>query len=124
MFVGLEKMIFIFKMQEKKNMEQVKVVTKYHGFGQYPSQSRNSPQTVQNKFSMKGCELNGQSHKQGRCDGRKRFRLFKRRCDERLFIMSGRSSGGYKLLDKRHVMIPSSMELQLIHKSKLIIASV
>src|SRR5712664_2760572 len=104
MFVVLEKMTFIFKKQEKqimeqvsqekRNMEQVKVALKCLGFGSFPSQTQKSTQTVRNKFLMKGYELNGQSLKLEKCDGRKRFKLSRRRCEEPLFSTSGSNSGG------------------------------
>ena len=81
--------------------------------------------TVQRKFLMKGYELNGQSHKQGKCDGRKRFRSFRRRCDKPSFTMSGRNSGGSnKILSQRLVKIPFNMEFLHIHKNKHIIVNV
>ena len=91
-----------------------------------PQSSLKKPtQTVQNKFLMKGCELNGQSHKQGKCDGGKRFRSFRRRCKGPLFTMSGSSSGGLNKRTNNQLMkIQSSMELKPIQKSKYIIANV
>src|ERR1700679_95495 len=98
---------------------------KYPGFGWYPSQSQKSTQTGRRKFLMKGYESNGQSHKQGKCDGRKKFISFKRRCNEPLFTTSGSKSGGSnKILSQQLVKIPSNMEFWHIHKSKHIIASV
>src|ERR1700678_4654563 len=125
MYVDLEKMTFTSKNQEKQIMGQVKVAMKCLGFGWYQSQSCKLTQTVPSKFSMKDYGWNGQSHKRGKCDGRKRFRLFRRRCDEPLFTMSGSSSGGSKKPPrKRPVKTPFNMEFRHIHKSKHIIASV
>ena len=122
MFVDLEKMTFIFKNQEK---QQVKVAMKYLGFGWYPSQSRKLTQTVQRMFLMKGYESYGQSHKQGKCNGRKRFRSFSRRCNEPSFTTSGRNSGGSnKILSQQLVKIPFNMEFLHIHKNKHIIVNV
>ena len=74
MFMGLERMTFIFKKLEKQHMEQVKVVMKYLGFGWYPSQNRKLIGTVQSKFLMMVYELNGPSHMKGKCDVKKKSR--------------------------------------------------
>ena len=73
---------------------------------------------------MKDYKSNGQSHKQGKCNGRKRSRLFRRRCDKLLFTTSGSNNGGLnKILSKQLVKMQFSMEFQHIHKSNHIIAS-